>query len=360
MGYWVFKKQVLRWSRAVQDNQINRRINILSNEMGITTPVTTLFSEKVSSPMIIGFFRPFLLLPHDDYAEAELQFVLKHEFTHLKRHDLWYKLLLVVVNGLHWFNPLVYLMFREANIALELSCDDQVLKGTFFAERKAYGETILASIQRQCSRKTALSTYFYGGTKTMKERFQNIINMEKKRNGIFGFLLVLICIALIGGCTSPGNDDVETAYAKACEAFGWFHLTTMPLSEDMETKTYNGQTYLKVDHPSIHNMAELKAYLQTLFTTDIVNSLLDENSTAPRYRDFDNVLYAIPADRGTDITKGEATYEIVKENDRKIIYRVTVEILDFETQEVMGYETYDFPYEKIDDRWVFSSFELIY
>lgn len=211
-GYFIFKKKVLRWSKAPQDPRVESAIHSASSQIGLKRKVIPLVSDSVSSPLMIGFFRPLLILPGETYSDADLSFIIRHELTHCKRNDLWYKLLLIIANAVHWFNPVVYLMFHQASEDLELSCDDTVTNGMSFVERKVYSETILAEIQRQRMKKTALSTYFYGGQRTMKNRFINILNTGKKRRGVFAFLAVLLCTAMVGGliaCTADiGNNSV--------------------------------------------------------------------------------------------------------------------------------------------------------
>ena len=209
-GYFIFKKKVLRWSKVPQDPRVESAIHSASSQIGLTRKVIPLISDNVSSPLMIGFFRPLLILPGDTYSDADLSLIIRHELVHCKRNDLWYKLLLIVANAVHWFNPVIYLMFHEAGGDLELSCDDAVTNEMSFAERKAYTETILASIQRQRMGKTDLSTYFYGGQRTMKNRFINILNTGKKRRGVIAFLAVLLCTVLTGGliaCTADTENN---------------------------------------------------------------------------------------------------------------------------------------------------------
>jgi hypothetical protein len=75
--------------------------------------------------------------------------------------------------------------------------------------------------------------------------------------------------------------------------------------------------------------------------------------------DIDGALYAIQADRGTDINKGDETHQIIYENDKKIIYRVEVEVIDPDTQKAVDKETHDFIYENLNGKWVFSKFYLV-
>ena len=79
----------------------------------------------------------------------------------MRRRDLWYKLALLTANALHWFNPLVWLLRREAERDLELTCDDAVVAGRDEGERRAYSEALLGSIHRQqVLGRAVLSTHF--------------------------------------------------------------------------------------------------------------------------------------------------------------------------------------------------------
>lgn len=108
--------------------------------------IPILTCEKIQSPMMIGFLKSIILLPPVKYNNEELDVILKHELTHFKRHDLWYKLLLVIVNAVHFFNPFVYLMVNQANKDLEYSCDDLVVNGMDSDYKKNYSLIILKSM----------------------------------------------------------------------------------------------------------------------------------------------------------------------------------------------------------------------
>jgi hypothetical protein len=158
--------------------------------------------------------------------------------------------------------------------------------------------------------------------------------------------------------TVPNETQVKSAYQQAVEAYGWFDMTTMP-TDDSDSKDYNGTAYYRVKHDTIKTYADLKNHLQNLFTDDIVNQLLSQSDASMHYMDIDGALYAIQADRGTDIYKGDETHQIIYENDKKIIYRVEVEVIDPDTQKAVGKETHDFIYENLNGKWVFSKFYLV-
>lgn len=202
IGFWLYRRKLRRRSRPVEDKRILLLLEESCREVGVKCP-KLLYGGGISGPLLAGLLRPAILLPSVAYSDRELTLIFRHELVHLRRKDLWYKLLLLLTNALHWFNPLAYLMARQANADLELSCDCAVMEGADLSERLAYSETILASISaagRPKSGTAVLTTYFWGGkgTKRLKARFQNIME-GSKRSGRPLLILLLLCTALSGG-----------------------------------------------------------------------------------------------------------------------------------------------------------------
>ena len=204
ISYSHYKSQVIKRGRMIKETLILSQIFRLKYELHISRTLCVMEYDEAESPMIIGFIKPILVLPDEQYHPKDLFFILKHELVHLKRGDVYLKLLFVTVNAIHWFNPIIWIMQKEAVIDMELSCDERVTQGTSYALRKAYTETLLSMLHKQCVRKTVLSTQFYGGTKIMKKRFKNILIRNRKKNGI----LILICavvssvaLGMLSGCS---------------------------------------------------------------------------------------------------------------------------------------------------------------
>ncbi len=121
-----YKGRITKKGIIVKERYILQQVYKLSGKLRIKSNIRILRYEDAESPMVIGFLKPMLVLPNCDYGEEELSFVLKHELIHIKRHDIYFKLLFVIANGLHWFNPLIHIMQKEAVVDMELSCDEKV------------------------------------------------------------------------------------------------------------------------------------------------------------------------------------------------------------------------------------------
>ena len=200
----------------IKETRILSQIFRLRRELHISRTVCVMEYDEAESPMIIGFIKPVLVLPKEQYNSGDLFFILKHELVHFKRGDVYLKLLFVTANAVHWFNPIIWIMQKEAVIDMELSCDERVTQGTSFALRKAYTETLLSMLHKQCVRKTVLSTQFYGGTKIMKKRFKNILIKNRKKNGISILICAVVLSITLGmlvGCSvakeNTGKENIE-------------------------------------------------------------------------------------------------------------------------------------------------------
>ena len=82
-------------------------------------------------------------IPCREIPDDNMRMVLLHELTHYKRKDLLIKWFAVLVNAVHWFNPLCYLACANLSEACEVSCDMSVTKNMSEDEQKLYMQTIL-------------------------------------------------------------------------------------------------------------------------------------------------------------------------------------------------------------------------
>lgn len=221
-GYLHYKQKILQHCESVQDSAILQQAELLSQEMNLKRKIPVIISAECSCPMILGFLHTRLILPKTAYLPEESFFICKHELVHLKRFDTWYKLLLMIVSAIHWFNPFVSLLKKEAIADLELSCDEAVIQNEPPSVRQAYAETLLSTLTKQSQNGTALTTQLNGGTKLMKKRFQNILTSAPKKNGFLLLVCTLVLTLAMGtlvACSSPapqaGNTQPPTDDAEA-------------------------------------------------------------------------------------------------------------------------------------------------
>lgn len=89
-----------------------------------------LYSPEVYGPLLLGLWRPQVLLPvsAEHWTEERLRVVMLHERTHVERWDLWWMTMGQIVAALFWPQPLVWLALRAQRIESEQACDDCVVR----------------------------------------------------------------------------------------------------------------------------------------------------------------------------------------------------------------------------------------
>ncbi len=166
------------------------------NAHQIVRPIEVRSSDLISSPLTYGILHPVILLPKklDRNDQAALQYVLTHEYVHIRRFDAITKILFAAVLCIHWFNPLVWGMYVLANRDTELSCDAWVIRMTGVKNRSSYA-LMLIKMEERRNGMSALCNHF--GKNAISERIEAI--MKFKKTSIWACILAL---ALIAGATT--------------------------------------------------------------------------------------------------------------------------------------------------------------
>lgn len=210
LSYVRFRRTVRRWKRDVARADYATMLSDTAHDLGVSAP-EMFVCEAISTPAVTGVLHPQLLLPHKHYDSSDLRYILRHELCHLKRRDMLLKLVLLAANAMHWFNPVVYLMLRQADEDIELACDSAATDGLDRAERAAYSRTLLAAVQSHV-RALPATTCFGGTVERLKRRITNVLGAQKKRG--LGVVALVLALTLTAGCAvswgerGRKNDDL--------------------------------------------------------------------------------------------------------------------------------------------------------
>ncbi|MBR4881282.1 MAG: M56 family metallopeptidase, partial [Clostridia bacterium] len=202
--------------------------NTVCRDLGIKKAPPLYMGRADVSPMVYGFFRSKIVLPSAEMSAQTVTYILRHELIHYKRRDLWLKLIAMLANAIHWFNPLVYIACGMLANETELSCDEKALGGTDLMQRLNYGNSML-EIVKLCRHSPKLTTGFSPKKRAVRERFENMINTTKKKKGYWIVAITLICALLctsIIGCatkdTEPkDSDETGEPATQEYDAVGW-------------------------------------------------------------------------------------------------------------------------------------------
>lgn len=176
--------------------------------MGLGTPVTLIETEAIQSPTLFGFVRPRILLPTglvSSFTPDELRHVFLHELAHIKRLDILTGWVALLLQAVHWFNPLVWLAFYRLRADRELACDALALSHARLGEHESYGLTIIKLLE-------GFGQPVWGpglagileNKKQMKERITMIAKFHKSERGL------ALAVSLLAGLALVTLTDAQT------------------------------------------------------------------------------------------------------------------------------------------------------
>ena len=232
--YFVFSyiccHRIFRESMPVEADEAHAILRQLSIRRSIR--LRTL--DKISSPLTYGVQKPVILLPKKVLGENReqpdlLSCILLHEGVHIKRYDALTKLLLAAVLTLHWFNPLVWLMYAFANRDMELCCDEMVINYLGNKKRHFYAQALLF-MEESRYKKTAFYSYF---SKNILE--ERIVMIMKKKNlsklSIAAGVIIVVCVCTAFAIRADTSDTQPTLMAQNVAPSS----SGMPITPPVET-----------------------------------------------------------------------------------------------------------------------------
>lgn len=237
-------------------------------------------SDMVMAPLTYGLFHPVILMPGsvDWNDKEELQYILMHEYVHIRRFDAVTKLAAAVALCLHWFNPLVFIMYILFNRDIELSCDERVVR-TFGEESKAnYANTLIHMEEK----KSGLVPFYSSFSKNaIEERIKAIMKIKKTSFGAIIFTIILITGVAVLFATSAKSAPYEDSLKEA--------LTRIP-GEEFTKEESKKLFSLWIDDYEEMSVADYR---------DKMNKIMDEpgmSDLVERFADSD-LIYEINDDK---------------------------------------------------------------
>ena len=202
--YQGFVRYLMAGRTEVASPELLDRVAEISEKNGVKRPVELYTNGLVSSPLLLGFFHPCIVLPTADLPEKEFEFTILHELIHYRRRDMFYKWLVQLTVCLHWFNPLIYAISHEINRACELACDEAIVCKLNFPNQRSYGDTLINALGAGGRYRDSLASVTLSESKDLlKERLEAIMKY-KKRTAPAAVFMVLYTILFCLGATATG------------------------------------------------------------------------------------------------------------------------------------------------------------
>ena len=160
-----------------------------------------LISDSNVGPLVLGFFRPRIVLPREIGSSREMTLrVLAHEACHIWRRDHWLSALQLLAQALFWFHPMVWFACRETNRLCEICCDDDTLR-LFDMRSKEYAKSLVDMLEYQRTLKTVWMVPGIRPVEITKERLRRLLSGEarirfRKRLFVWAFVVALLVFSI--------------------------------------------------------------------------------------------------------------------------------------------------------------------
>lgn len=366
-GYFRFRRYIKPANKPATDEQIGVLTSILNSENSVYNVSSSVYVNRVSlarnrfvtAPMLMGIFKPCIIIPDNDFDRNQLKSILLHEVSHLRRFDLAVKWFTMLAASIHWFNPLMYFIKKEMNHACELACDEAVIKNLNAAEKQAYGDTLITVAAEQKYPAGVLQATMSEDKRNLKERLTAIMKYTRKSKSIVILSVVILCSVIYGALYlgagisfAQGKPPIiyistEGSQTKAARtgAYEWRHLgsTTHVESVPVEDLKYEAENMVSVQgrQQLAIGTQKIKTDKEYDFTLQQISVFKDgepikSESVEPSF--MNGLLYVLaPEEKGEYVfsvrlgfkNRGTVSYGFV----------VRVDILTYDLKEISKYKT---------------------
>lgn len=227
VGGYLYVQRLRQSGDLVKDRIWLDKLNQLTSNIRLSSRVELLVSSMVSVPVVMGYFKPVILLPFsalNQLTAEEVESILAHELAHIYRNDYILNIFFSFIEALFYYNPAVWFIAAHINTEREHCCDDVAIKlcgGNSLQYAKALVK--LQTFQRELQPALALSAV--GHKHQLLNRVKRILNQPQNKTNIREkmvascLLLVTVLIFSVGASLPAENVYTTTLDDQAEELF---------------------------------------------------------------------------------------------------------------------------------------------
>ncbi|OAA84052.1 M56 family metallopeptidase [Clostridium ljungdahlii] len=203
-----------------KDSTFNNILNNCLNIMNISKSVSLMYPYKSISPCLCGLIKSTIFIPQNiiqNISEDEFKHIIIHELCHLKRKDLLINWIIIILNIVYWFNPIIRYGFYKMKQDCEISCDAYALRYLGIDGNINYGNTIIKILQLENNPPSLITSAPMAVNNSEIKRRITMISKHKKsslKNIICGILVItaLTTIGLTSGISKakPNSDNLNS------------------------------------------------------------------------------------------------------------------------------------------------------
>lgn len=194
-GIKKINRRIIR--NIYKDERLENILRECKNQLNIKKKVKIILQKYKRVPSIFGIFNPSILVTEQTLEEDNetIKYIFLHELSHYKRKDIIFNFVLLCILSIHWFNPIVWFLFKKIRQDIEIGADELASKGLNQTEKKEYGMVLINLLRNRVEENYTASMLCMSDTgKNMERRIHMI---KRKSTSIILSMLLLIIIACV-------------------------------------------------------------------------------------------------------------------------------------------------------------------
>ncbi len=234
LGYIVFLKNT---STTVINDSLSKSLSRLQAHFNGKSIPAIRESAYISSPMLVGFIKPLILLPFasiNNLSSSEVEAILAHEISHHLRKDLIVNLCQHVLEIIFYYHPAIWWISKNIREERENCCDDMAMG--FIQNKVSYAKTLIKVQEMQHHISPTLAMHLATKNSAFTNRIKRILDMQTIDQSNKSRMLVLsaaICIMLFSMKNLYGaiENDVIKIFTSVSKFEQTVRQDTMPKSK---------------------------------------------------------------------------------------------------------------------------------
>lgn len=190
-------RRITRYTDTKMTNRQREFVAGLQEEYRVKRRIALYQGEAGEPAMTFGVYRPVIICGRET-GSREAELLVRHEMVHIRRLDALWKILLQFATFLHWWNPLMWALYRELDRVCELSCDETVMRGKTEEEIREYLRLLIEEAREEAKPGRNLLKWksgFGNNKRKIKERMDNLMRKKRWNRFAAGMLVTALIFA---------------------------------------------------------------------------------------------------------------------------------------------------------------------
>lgn len=191
------------------DERIDNILKSCKSQLNINKKIRVVLQSR-GKTSIFGIFNPVILLSENILQENDdtIKYIFLHELSHYKRKDSIFNYMLLLTLSIHWFNPIVWLIFMKVREDIELGADELAIEKLNKQEKKEYGLVLINLLQNISKVSYTANMLCISDTEKNMER-RILMIKGKNRNKILSAIIVITIIGVIAGIVFIKTEKID-------------------------------------------------------------------------------------------------------------------------------------------------------